>query len=201
MAYARNVSVKTDHAQCFGDFAKHIWNTFTRLSDNSKRIDIVFDLYIYSSTKGNERVHCKKSVQSIITTIYNKDQKLPVIMESFWASSRNKEQLQLYFIKWICEKYDEDNPLYLGGCVLGDITGCVKVCSHIVSDIPAMKCGHEEAGNRILFHIYHAIKDENCTKIIVASPNTDVFVSFLFHVTVDVYGCLRNVGFVWERIN
>ena len=42
MTYARKVPVNTDHVQCFGDFAKHIWNTFTRLSDNSKRIDIVF---------------------------------------------------------------------------------------------------------------------------------------------------------------
>ena len=39
MAYARKVPVKTDHVQCFGDFAEYIWNTFTRLSDNSKWID------------------------------------------------------------------------------------------------------------------------------------------------------------------
>ena len=53
---------------------------------------------------------------------------------------------------------------YLGGCVAGDITSCVKVCSHIVSDVPAMKYGHEEADNRILFHINYAIKDENYKK-------------------------------------
>ena len=82
--------------RCFGNFAEHIWNTFTRLSDNSKGIDKVFDLYIDYSTKGNERVRRKKSVQPIITTIYNKDQKLPVTMESFWASSTNKERLQSF---------------------------------------------------------------------------------------------------------
>ena len=48
MAYAKKVSVKTDHVECFGDFAEHIRNTFTRLSDNSKRIDIAFNLYIDS---------------------------------------------------------------------------------------------------------------------------------------------------------
>ena len=173
MAYTRRVSVKTDHVQCLGDFAEHIWNTFTRLSDNSKRIDIVLDLYIDSITKGNERVRRKKSVQPIITTIYIKDQTLPVTMESLWATSTNKEQLQLFFIKYICEKYDKD---------ITDITGCVKVCSYVVSDVSAMKCGHEDADNRILFHINHAIKDENYTKIIVASPDTDVFVSCLFHL-------------------
>ena len=108
-------------------------------------------------------------------------------MKRFWASSTNKEQLQLFFIKWICEKYDKDIPLYFGGCVPGDITGCVKVCSHVVSDVPAMKCGHEEADNRILFYINHAIKDENYTKIIVASHNTDVFVCCLFHLTRWMY--------------
>ena len=99
MANARKVPVKIDRVQCFGDFAKYIWDTFTRLLDNSKRIDIVFDLYIDSSIKGNERVRRKQSVQPIITTIYNKDQKLPVTMESFWVSSTSKEQLQLFFIK------------------------------------------------------------------------------------------------------
>ena len=64
-----------------------------------------------------------------------------------------------------------------------------------------MKCGHEEADNRVLFHINHAIKDENYTKIIVASPDTDVLGSCFFHLTRQMYGCLRNVGFVWERIN
>ena len=39
MAYARKVPVKTDHVPCFGDFAEYIWNTFTRLLDNSKWID------------------------------------------------------------------------------------------------------------------------------------------------------------------
>ena len=66
MVYARKVPVKTDHAKCFGDFTDYIWNTFTRLSDNSKRIDIFFDLCIYSSTKGNERVRRKQSVQPLL---------------------------------------------------------------------------------------------------------------------------------------
>ena len=39
---------------CRAHFAEHIWNASTRLSDNSKRIDIVFNLYIDSSIKGNE---------------------------------------------------------------------------------------------------------------------------------------------------
>ena len=99
MAYARKVPVKTDHVQYFGDFAENIWNTFTRLSDNSKRIDIVSDLYIDSSNKENERVRRKQSIQPIITTIYNKDRNVPVTMESFWPSSTIKEQLHLFFIK------------------------------------------------------------------------------------------------------
>ena len=76
MAYAGKVPVKTDHVQCFGYFAEHIWYTFTRR-------------FVY---KGNEIVCLKKSEQPIITTIYDKDQKLSVTMESFWVSSRNKER-------------------------------------------------------------------------------------------------------------
>ena len=55
------------------------------------------------------------------------------IVRNLYSQLLQPFTIKLYFIKWICEKYDEDIPLYLGGCVLGDITGCVKVCSHIVS--------------------------------------------------------------------
>ena len=101
---------------------------------------------------------------------------------------QTRKQLQLFFIKWIFEKYDKDIPLYLGGCVDGDITGVVKVCSIIVPDVPVMKCGHKEADNKILFHINHFIlimpsKMKSIKKIIVASTDTDVFVSCLFHLT------------------
>ena len=59
MAYASMVPVKTDYVQCFGYFAEYIWNTFSRLSDNSKRIDIVFDLYI------------KEMKEYIVRNLYN----------------------------------------------------------------------------------------------------------------------------------
>lgn len=49
MAYARKAPVKTDQGKCCGDFAEHVWNSFSKLSAETERVD----LYIDSIAKEN----------------------------------------------------------------------------------------------------------------------------------------------------
>ena len=44
--YARTVPVKKAKLKTYGDMARHLWNTFTKLASDYARIDITFDLYI-----------------------------------------------------------------------------------------------------------------------------------------------------------
>ena len=55
MAYARKVPVKKLKLKTYEDFAKNLWNTFTALSKDWERMDIVFDLYLSNSIKNHER--------------------------------------------------------------------------------------------------------------------------------------------------
>ena len=124
----------------------------------------------------------KKSTP-INVTISSTDQTLPVEMDSFWSSSKNKVELQMCFINWICKSYVDSKPVYLGGSHPEDITKCVKVCDGISEDIRLLKCDHEEADDRIMYHINHAVTVQNYEKVIVASTDTDIFICLIYHFT------------------
>ena len=51
--------------------------------------------------------------------IESSDHPSPVKMESFWASSGNQEQLQMFFIN--CKTYKDDKPIYLRGSTPDDL--------------------------------------------------------------------------------
>ena len=44
-----------------------------------------------------------------------------------------------------------------------------------------LKCTHEEADDTIFFHVNDGMKRNNFTKIVVASPDTDVLVNAVYH--------------------
>lgn len=57
-AYVRKVPVEKTKLKTYGDMAKSLWNTFTKLARGYARIDIIFDLYLTCSikeTKQNRR--------------------------------------------------------------------------------------------------------------------------------------------------
>ena len=58
MAYAKKVLVKKAKLKTYGNMARHLWKTFTKLASNYARKNITFDLYITCSikeTKQNRR--------------------------------------------------------------------------------------------------------------------------------------------------
>ena len=64
-----------------------------------------------------------------------------------------------------------------------------------------MECTHEEADNRIFFHANHAIKIENYGSVVIACPDTDIFVSAPHHFCKLKYFDLEELWFVSVRGN
>ena len=113
---------------------------------------------IKDSVKYGEITRSQKA--TAIDVIIEKDnQPLPETMESFRASSPNKENLQMFFINWLIK--------YLGRSLPGDLTAVSKLLV--------------EAEERILFHINHAIKTEHYRKIMAAATDTNIFISLLHY--------------------
>ena len=116
MAYARKVYAKVLKWKTFEDYFVNLWRKFLKISENSMRIDIVFDLYEEKSLKHWERLRRKK-----VDPIDLQSEKLcshtllPVDMEAFWASSQNKKLFQELFIEWLIKEGKHVKPVYLGG--------------------------------------------------------------------------------------
>ena len=166
----------------FGDFATNLWHTFLSIAKGSDRIDIVFDLYLKYNIKSCERQR-RADTDGIITIINRNDQPLPVEMKSFWALSENKESFQHFFIKWTIENNEIRKPLYLGGCHPGDSFKCILLTEQECKDVEPLRCYHEEADDRVFFHINQAIMTDRVTKVNVARVDTDILVNLAYHFT------------------
>ena len=71
----------------------------------------------------------------------------------------------------------------------------MKVERGNILDIPNLRCEHEEADNCIMLHIDEAFK-AGYEKIIIASPDTDVFVTALYHYTKWMYVNLQELWMI-----
>ena len=147
----------------------------------------MFDNYYNDSVKSGERLRRAEGVTAVKTSIAHFDQLLPPATElpKFWASTENKVSLQQFFIKWISQKYEDECPLYLGGCHVGGINYCYKVSIGSCTKQNLLFCEFEEADNHIQFHINHAVAIDGIEAAIVCSGDTDVFTSF---TTITMYG-------------
>ena len=121
-------------------------------------------------------------MEALPVTILSGEQRLPASMDSFWPLSGNKLQLQRFVIEWISKNYTGDKPIYLAGAHKENSSKCVLVQNNITITIPELQCCHEEADDRILYHIQHLTNDRNdVSSIVVATEDTDIVVSLLFH--------------------
>ena len=100
-------------------------------------------------------------------------------MDRFWAFSDNKICFQQFFIAWAIENYESGKPLFLVGSNVDDLTTCLKLHNGIVQSLCLLKCSHEEADDRITYHVNRTVAIDNFTRMIVASA--DVLVCLMYH--------------------
>lgn len=183
MAYARKVPVIKQKLKTYRDFMTHIWNSFQSISATCTRIDIIFDLYHDQSIKASERKRRAKN-DGIVTFITNLNQPLPIEMDKFWGISKNKVALQQIFIQFITEEICNNNfekELFLGGSHKQGHMKCYSVLNGVFQEQRLLECYHEEADDRIFFHVNNAVKVGNFGSVAIASPDTDVFINATYH--------------------
>ena len=92
-------------------------------------------------------------------------------------------QLQQAFIEWMKETYHGSKQIFLGGANKENITTCYKIENSITTTEARLTCTHEEADDRLMYHITHAVRVACFRRVIVASPDTDVFTNLVHHFT------------------
>ena len=125
-------------------------------------------------------------------------------IDRFWFVSKNKTALQQLFTNWVLNKVKSeqfDKPFFLGGSHKENHAMCFSFVNGLVSVERLLKCTHEEADDRIFFHANHAIKIRNYGSVVIASPDTDIFVSALHRFCKLKYFDLKELWFVSGRGN
>ena len=89
--------------------------------------------------------------------------------------------VQQFFIRWMIKTYTDVTPVYLGGSHPSDLTSCVKIFKGTTEMVRLLKYDHEEADDRMMFHINHAVNVDKLSRAIVASEDTDVFICLIYH--------------------
>ena len=160
-------------------------STFRALSTTCTCIDIVFNLYKEKSIKSNKRDR-QSDGKGILTNVCPLNQPLSVEMKKIWALFDNKVLFQQIFIKWMKESQNEHTCVFLGGSHSEDETMCIGIVNGSCYVERLLQCSHEEAYNRIMFYLNHAVKiSKFCST--VASPDTDIFVCTLHHFSQLLY--------------
>ena len=195
MGYARKVPTKKMNLKTFSDLAATLWSTFEGLSKSCSRTDIIFDLYFDNSIKGSERKRRSK-IPGIYTTVSRGDQPLPIEFDKFWSLSSNKVSFQQFFIRWLTTNYKGTQIIFFGGSHMEDELACTRLENGSLHNELSLRCSHEEADDRIMYHLSHVVKSNHFQKIIVASPDTDVFVCVIHHFNQLIYFGLNELWFL-----
>ena len=71
--------------------------------------------------------------------------------------------------------------MYLGGCLALERDGCLKIVNGQFSLIRLLKCSYDEADDRIMFHLNHAVKVDRFDAAHVMTGDTYIFVNLMYH--------------------
>ena len=183
MALVRTVSLKKRQppVKTFGDFATCLTAMIMSASCDSDEVHIVFDTYKDDSIKNMERLRRGKCKDMLVFDVVSPNQNVPVHLDKFWASSVSKTAFQAFYVEWLTSNYHGNKPLHLG-----IQPKSWRVSAGHVHHCPLLDCTHEEADDRIMFHIQVILSDRtSSTSVTVFSADTDVFICLLYHLSTN----------------
>ena len=107
----------------------------------------------------------------------------PVELERFWASSKNKEELQILSREFFKQKTEQTSLILVLGGHVTDGEGmqhCVMLKAGRIITKKKMKSATEEADSRIIQHLIEAAKCES-QRVVVISNVRDAVVYYLIY--------------------
>ena len=156
-------------------FAGQLPTYFIALEKNASRIDAVFDVYHQNSIKDVERNRRSQGELAFNRILPNSEIKQWNLLLS---SNTNKNKL----IEFIVNEWKNLGHL-LGQKVLYMTSGIdvFRITADETQLVQELQSNHQEADTRMLLQARHT--SMSCDKIIVSSPDTDVFIIMLSKVT------------------
>jgi hypothetical protein len=172
MANVRKVGLKD--LSTFADLCKSVISMIRKNAVNADRIDLVFDSYEEGTIKDAERERRNKTHPIEVATIDSKTA-LPVEMDRFWSSNKNKLHLESLIHKTMVETAQEQEVAR--EVIVGKVADnpSVRVAGGEVTATPELDLELEEADTLLVLHAAHAV-EAGASRIVVLTSDTDVVV-------------------------
>ena len=119
-----------------------------------QRIDIVFDLYVQNSIKQGERDRKKKALILMSIVIISRCQ---LKWKVFGHHPKIKRSFKCFLSVGSLKLTRKKNH----GSLPEHLIRCIRICSGESFSCRSLQCDHEEADDRLLHHIHHAVRVEN----------------------------------------
>lgn len=154
------------------------------------RLDFVFDSYDLHLIKDCERK--RRSTQNPIQlSKVLGDTPLPVDMNMFWGSSKNKLKVEILLHEVIAVSLRSAQQFVAGEIKHGK--PCKSTINEVVLEMPELHSHMQEADERIPLHNANSLKyNINC--VVVHSPDTDVIILLLYIFSILQANGLNNCG-------
>lgn len=167
------------------DYAKSFYrHVFLSVKMICARWDLVFDSCFENSIKSCTRDDRYKSTNAKSRKVYEMEDEIPIpsVKDEFWPLDANKIKLQNYLKKYIFIRAAD----FCSNCEIVASAANSRKCettlriseSESLADLQRFEI--EEADNRIIIHVQHAVK-EKYEKIYVLSNDSDVVVSLMYY--------------------
>ena len=154
---------------------------------------MLFDSYRELSIKEGEQVRRAGEISALNLAHVGESVPIPQQMDKFWASSMNKENLQLV-AREVEERDLED--VVVSGMVINEerLPARLKTCgSSATEEVPSLSNWQEEADSRIISHYAHWAVGRGCDTVVVVSNDTDTIVLLLRYIGLFVENGLKQL--------
>ena len=169
--------------QNFGQAIDTVINYARRICQ-SECIHLVFDSYCELSVKEGERARRAEEAGGAIDVVaMTETVPIPQQMNKFWASSTNKESLQILARNMALR--DCNNIVVSGMVVNNEVTKAQFQAEpgSAAVDVPTCSSRQEEADCRLISHIAWSV-ERGCDRVVVISNDTDCFALIMRYMTV-----------------
>lgn len=178
--------LKVSDQMTFGQIADAALSRVLQEGGNSRRIDVVFDVYNEISIKSAERER-REEGESVTYKNLTAGQKIKQF-RNFLQNGQNKNSLIAFFNDY-WRKPPSREKLASKELYTTCGTKCYKLTADTVQEVIELSSGQEEADTRLLLHAKHAATS-HVKAVIISSEDTDVrilCISFAHAITVPIY--------------
>ena len=166
----------------------------THVTSNPVSVHVVLDSYIEMSVKEAERIRRSNTTTGIDIIGMQKDTPVPNQLDKFWASDKNKINIQ-HLTREIIKNDDFGTLQIIASSIICD-DEVLPTVSSTEEDVNELNSWIEEADARLILHIDWAVRTQGCKRAVIISNDADTMATILRYM---YHFCQHGLKELWQQ--